>query len=111
MFNHEKVMFEENVSISFRNIRSLRESSQKESSCTLTPSSVKIMNNSAAARALRGQFLTNFRPDKMCFENESDGQKRLKGKRKLGNENDEENDYFSPKKIPKITQKRPLQTT
>ena len=65
-------MFEENVRISFRNIRSLGESKQKEISPTLMPSSVKKVNNSAAARANRGQFLMNFRPDKMSnLENES----------------------------------------
>ena len=37
----------------------------------------------------------------MC--NESDGQKRLKGKRKFVNETDGQKEYFSPPKIPKIT--------
>ena len=52
----EESKVEENIRISFKNIGSLGESEQKESSRTLMPSSVKNVNNSAAARAIRGQF-------------------------------------------------------
>ena len=90
---------EEDIGISFRNIRSLRESSEKESSPTLMTSSVKNVNISAAARANRGQFLSDNGPNKMYRL--SDGQRMTKGKRKLSL--CEFNTNFSPKKIPKIT--------
>ena len=46
----------------------------------------------------------DFRPNKMCYEKKSDGQDGLKGKRKLNAEINGQNQYFSPKKIPKLTQ-------
>ena len=75
-----------------------------ESSHTLTPSSDKNVNKSAVARASRGQFFTDFRPNKMCSEKKSDEKNGLKGKRKLNAEFNRQNEYFSPKKIPKLTQ-------
>ena len=87
----------ENVSVSFRNIRSLRESMLGESSQTLTPSSVKNVNKSAVARAPRGQLFTDIRPTKMLNEKKSDEKNTLKGKRKLIAEVNEQNEYFSPK--------------
>ena len=94
---------ENNVSVSFHSIKSLGESILGESSQTLTPSSVKKVNKSAVARAPRGQLFTDIRPNKMLNEKKSDEKNNLKGKRKLIADVNGKNEYFSPKKIPKLT--------
>ena len=73
---------------------------------TQTPPGVQNWKRSAAMRARNGQSFTRIRQRKMLFSEVKDGQtESFKGKRKLNLqlENNEIDETFSPKKLPKIS--------
>ena len=71
---------------------------------TLLPSSVSSQKESAAARAQGDQFFDVFRPGDMS-RGSIGPKKEINRKRKLNltDENAKIDDYFSPKKLPKLT--------